>query len=68
MIANNIWKLIGDFFTWAFKPFEALRRGGLDWWGSNIVSWVFVVVLIALLTYWISQTFKFKREGKEDKA
>ena len=68
MIASNIFRLIGDFFTWAFAPFDALRKGDLNWWESNIVSWVFVVVLIVLLGYWMRESARFKREGIEDSA
>ena len=66
MIANNIWRLIGDFFKWAFAPFDALRKGDLNWWQSNMVSWVFILILIVLLAYWISQAVGFKRGGVED--
>jgi len=68
MIAGNIFKLIGEFFEWLFAPFDFFRLSGFDWWTANAVNWIFLAILIVLLTYWIGQTLKFKREGKEDKA
>jgi len=68
MIASNIFRLIGDFFTWAFAPFDALRKGDLNWWESNAVSWLFVLVLVVLLGYWMKESIRFKKEGIEDSA
>tara|TARA_R110002124_G_scaffold66515_10_gene181108 strand:- start:9750 stop:9959 length:210 start_codon:yes stop_codon:yes gene_type:complete len=68
MIASNIFKLIGDFFMWAFGPFEALRLNDLGWWVSNSVSWVFIAILVVLFGYWMKESVRFKREGIEDSA
>jgi uncharacterized membrane protein len=68
MIASNIFRLIGDFFTWAFGPFEALRLGGLNWWMSNVVNWLFLVVLLVLFWYWMKESRRFYKEGTEDRA
>ncbi len=69
MIASNIFRLIGDFFEWLFSiSFDLLRLGDLNWWASNVVSWLFVAVFFCLLYYWMVQSYKFKREGTEDKA
>lgn len=68
----NIFRLIGDFFEWLFIPFQKLRLDTAlakdGWWYSNAVNWVFVLILVVLLSYWIGQTIKFKRQGKEDEA
>lgn len=73
MIASNIFRMIGSLFTdFLFVPFEYLRLvtakavGG--WWTSNAINWGFMVILIILLSYWMGQAFKFKREGTEDRA
>jgi len=70
MIALNIFKWIGDLFTEIlFVPFNFLRKdGGLDWWFSNGVNWLFLLVFLCLLYYWMKQSYKFKKEGTEDKA
>jgi hypothetical protein len=68
MIASNIFRLIGDFFTWAFAPFEALRLNSSNWFTANTVNWIFMVVLLLLLGYWMKECFRFKREGIEDSA
>lgn len=68
MIASNIFRLIGDFFQWAFAPFDALRLNDLSWWTANAVNWIFMVVLLVLLGYWMKESLRFKREGIEDSA
>lgn len=70
MTALNIFKWIGELFTEIlFAPFEFLRLGGdLNWWLSNGINWLFVLVGFVLLGYWMKESLKFKREGTEDKA
>jgi hypothetical protein len=73
MIASNIFKWIGSLFTeYLFAPFNALRldlaKADLGWWISNGVNWLFLLVFIGLLGYWMKESYKFKREGTEDKA
>jgi len=72
MLALNIFRLIGDLFQVLFIPFEWIRltlaKGAAGWWTSNAINWIFLVVLLLLLTYWIGQALKFQREGTEDRA
>ena len=73
MIAFNIFKWIGDFFTNVlFLPFQTLRldmaKSDGGWWTSNIINWLFLVVLIVLLWYWMKESRKFLKEGTEDRA
>ena len=68
MIAGNIFRLIGDFFTWAFKPFQALRLNDLSWWSSNVVSWTFIIIFLVLFGYWMKESKRFQREGTEDSS
>lgn len=68
MIASNIFRLIGDFFTWAFAPFDALRLGDLSWWASNVVNWIFILIGLVLFAYWMKESKRFQREGIEDSA
>ena len=69
MIASNIFRLIGDFFTWTYSwSFDFFRLETSNWWSANAVNWVFVLILIVLLSYWMRETLRFKRDGVEDKA
>lgn len=73
MIAGNIFRWIGSFFTEVlFLPFEWIRTQiatqELGWWISNAVNWLFLLVLLILFGYWMKQSKKFLNEGTEDKA
>lgn len=63
MIANNIFRAIGDFFTnILFVPYDAFRS--MDgWWISNAVNVVLVLIGFIALFYWLGQLSKFKRAG-----
>jgi len=65
MIANNIFRTIGDFFTnVAFGPLDAIRFMD-SWWLQNAFSWVLVVITMYAFVYWMRQLKKFKAEGAE---
>lgn len=67
MIAFNIFKWIGDFFTdFLFIPFDLLRKSDLNWWANNIVNWIFLAVLLLLFYYWMKESRRFVKEGTED--
>lgn len=69
MMANNIFRLIGDLFKWLFSiSFDLLRLNDLGWWASNVVNWLFVLVFFCLLYYWMKESYRFKREDLEDKS
>ncbi len=66
MIANNIFKAIGDFCTdVAFAPFDSFRFTD-NWWSSNIINFAFIAVFFVLLGYWMKESIRFKKEGTED--
>tara|TARA_B100000767_G_C19676907_1_gene497773 strand:+ start:97 stop:306 length:210 start_codon:yes stop_codon:yes gene_type:complete len=66
MIAYNIFRIIGDFFTdILFTPFKSLRFLD-DWWVSNIPNFFFIGIFLVLLGYWMRESIRFKREGTED--
>jgi H+/Cl- antiporter ClcA len=66
MIANNIFRVIGDVFTnGLFAPFNALKDAD-NWWISNIPNFVFIAIFFVLLGYWMNESVKFKKEGTED--
>ena len=67
MIAFNIFKWIGDLFTEVlFIPFDLLRKTDLNWWVSNGVNWIFLLVLLVLFYYWMKESRRFVKEGTED--
>ncbi len=72
MLGLNIFKFIGEIFQVLFIPFEWIRltlaKGTAGWFTSNAVNWIFLLILIVLLTYWVLESLKFKREGTEDRA
>lgn len=69
MIASNIFRWIGSLFTdFLFIPFNMLRKGDFNWWASNVINWIFLGVLLVLFAYWMKESAKFLREGKEDRA
>ncbi len=65
MIANNIFRAIGEFFTWAFGPLEWIRKDLESWTIQNTINWIFIIIGMVLLTYWMGQLMKFKKEGTE---
>ena len=69
MLANNIWELLGKLFeNVLFLPYDLLRNGASNWWVSNVVSWMLILIGFVMLFYWMGQMLKYKREGKEDVA
>ena len=69
MIASNIFRWIGSLFTdILFIPFNALRKGDMNWWSANIINWIFLAVLLVLFWYWMKESKRFLDEGTEDRA
>lgn len=65
MIANNIFKAIGDFFTNVlFSPFNALRSMD-NWWLQSTISWIFIIITAIATVYWIGEIRKYKKAGNE---
>ena len=65
MIANNIFKAIGDFFTNVlFAPYHEIRFSD-NWWLQNTVSWVFIVITFIAFFYWLGELRKYKKAGNE---
>lgn len=65
MIANNIFRIIGDFFTNVlFQPLEAIRFTE-NWWVQNAFSWLLILITSVFFLYWLGQIAKYKRQGNE---
>lgn len=57
------------FETVLFVPFNVLRKIELEnWWISNIVTWIFLSILIASFSYWMFELKKFSDNNEEDKS
>lgn len=66
MIANNIWRAIGDFFTnVAFAPYDWIRNDVDNWWVQNTFSWILALITMYAFVYWMRQLSKFKKEGSQ---
>lgn len=61
---------IQDLFeTVLFVPFNMLREIELDnWWIANIVTWVFLAILVVSFAYWMFQLKDFSDNNEEDKT
>ena len=61
---------IQDLFeTVLFVPFNMLREIELEnWWFANIVTWVFLAILVVSVTYWMFQLKAFSDNNEEDKT
>ena len=57
------------FETVLFVPFNTLRETELEnWWISNVVTWVFLLILIVSFSYWMLELKKFSDNNEEDKS
>ena len=61
---------IQNFFeTVLVVPFNVLRETELEnWWIANLVTWIFLVILIVSFTYWMLQLKSFNDNNEEDKS
>lgn len=52
-----------------FAPFDALRTIELtNWFGANVMSWLFMSIGLVAFVYWMGQLKKFNDNGEEDKS
>ena len=52
-----------------FVPFDALRALDVtNWWSSNMVSWIFIIIGFVAFIYWMKQLKTFNDNGEEDKS
>ncbi len=65
---TGFWNAIQSLFVdFLLGPYDALRFVD-NWWLSNIVSWVFIVIGFAAFAYWMKQLKTFEDNGEEDKS
>ncbi|WP_297690729.1 uracil phosphoribosyltransferase [uncultured Eudoraea sp.] len=54
------------FVNGLFWPYDFFRFMS-NWWTSNIVNWLFVILGTIAMVYWLMQLKKFDDSGEEDK-
>jgi len=49
-----------------FAPFNALMETELtNWWASNGINWLFMLICCAAIVYWMLQLVDHNKEGEE---
>ena len=61
---------IQDLFdTLLLAPFDELRALEVEnWFGANIVTWIFMAIGIVAFVYWMLQLKSFNDNNEEDKS
>ena len=67
---TDLFNAIQDLFVNVlFAPFDAIRAFELEnWWGANLLSWVFVLIAMTAFTYWMLQLKSHHQNGEENKT
>ncbi|MET1258509.1 MAG: uracil phosphoribosyltransferase [Flavobacteriaceae bacterium] len=55
------------FVNYLFAPYDFFRFLE-NWWASNSVNWIFVVIGFVAMVYWMKQLQVFDANGEEDKS
>jgi len=57
------------FVNVLFMPFDALRAMQLEnWWGANIMSWIFIIIGLVAFVYWMLQLKGYDDRNEENKS
>ena len=57
------------FETLLLAPFDTLRALEVEnWFGANIVSWIFMSIGLVAFVYWMLQLKSFSDNNEEDKS
>ena len=57
------------FVNILFTPFDVLTKIELsNWFGANIVSWIFIVITFVAFIYWMLRLKSFNANNEEDKS
>lgn len=55
------------FVNGLFWPYDFFRFME-DWWASNAVNWLFLILGTIAMVYWTLELKKFNDRGEEDKS
>ncbi len=65
MVALNIFRWLGDFFTNVlFVPYKFFSFAD-NWWISNTFNFILISAIGLLFVYWLAQLQKFKKTTTE---
>ncbi|VXC09412.1 Uracil phosphoribosyltransferase [Flavobacterium sp. 9AF] len=58
---------IGTLFTdYLFLPYDFFRKMEItNWWGANIINWIFIVICCAAMVYWVKQLNLHKANNED---
>lgn len=55
------------FEGFLLKPFDAMANLELsNWWGANLINWIFVIICCVAMMYWIKQLNIFKANNEDE--
>ncbi|HMB63373.1 MAG TPA: hypothetical protein VKN36_09895 [Eudoraea sp.] len=54
------------FVNVLFWPYDFFRFME-NWWSSNLINWIFVLLGFVAMVYWLMQLKNFNDRGEEDK-
>lgn len=55
------------FVNVLFWPYDFFRFME-NWWSSNLINWIFVILGFVAMVYWLMQLKSFNDRGEEDKS
>lgn len=55
------------FVNFLFAPYDFFRFLE-NWWASNAINWIFVIVGFVAFIYWMGQLKIFNENNEEDKS
>ena len=69
MLTLGFFEFLGKVFeNFLFLPYDFFRLILTNWWSSNLINWLFLILGFVAFFYWMGQMSQFKRQGKEDSA
>ena len=67
---KDFFNAIQDLFeSVLLAPFDSLRTLEIEnWFGANIMSWIFMSIGLVAFVYWMLQLKSFSDKNEEDKS
>ncbi|NKI31188.1 DUF6341 family protein [Croceivirga thetidis] len=56
--------LFVNYLFWPYDTFRAMT----NWWTSNSINWIFVIIGAVAFYYWMGQLNIFNKNNEEDKT
>ena len=61
---EGIGYLLGDLMMVPMNGLAALELS--NWWGANIINWIFIIICSGAFAYWMKQLKIFKDSGADE--